>query len=591
MKSYLTGLLGSAVLVTSVSTLHAEEQSPVIVTATRTAQTADASLASVTVITEADIQRSQASSIQDLLQGYAGLDFRNNGGAGKTTSLIMRGTNSTHVLVMIDGIRVGSATSGTASFQDIPVSQIERIEIVRGPRSSLYGSEAIGGVIQIFTKKGHRSKATNLSAGMGSYGTESYSLGVEGSNDKHSYSIKAAKFKTEGFNAKQGTEPDDDGYKNDSVNLNYKLRFGQTSDLAVNILRAEGANKYDGTSVNQAEFVQQAAGLNLKVSPVNSWNMSLQASQSRDESDNYLNGIFKTRYNTRIQQTSWQNDFVLNTSNIFTLGADYRVDEVDSSVAYKEKSRDNSGAFLQHQWSGATNDIIIGLRYDDNEAYGTHTTQNIGWGYNLSETYRFTAAYGTAFSAPSFNQLYYPGYGVATLKPEESESYELGLRSKYSWGQWDIHAYRTNIENMIGGYPPANINQAEINGLELRLSGTLMGMQQQVDLSYTDPRDTATDKILARRSRKSLRYSLDSNTGNLAYGATIIGQGEQYDDAANTKKVSGYGLLNLRASYALGKEWSLRAKIDNALDKKYESIQDYNQAGMTVFASINYQGL
>lgn len=590
MKTTLTGLLGSAVLLTSVSTLHAEQQDAVIVTATRTAQTVDESLASVTVLTEADIQRSQATNLQELLQGYAGLQFTNNGGAGKTTSLFMRGTSSNHVLVMIDGIKTGSATSGTTSFQDIPVSQIERIEIVRGPRSSLYGSEAIGGVIQIFTKKGTSKTSVNAEAGYGSFNTRQVSAGFSGISGSSRYRIQASSIQTDGIDAKQDAETDKDGYSNDSINISFNTQFDHKTSLAVNFLHAESSSEYDGSFQNGSESVQEVAGATLKLFPTDNWNMIIQTGHSKDESDNFLDGTFSSRFNTKTQQSSLQNDFVLNTGNIFTIGLDYKKDEVDSTVPYDEKSRDNTGAFMQHQWSGASNDLIVGLRYDDNQAFGSHTTGNIGWGYKISDKYRLIASYGTGFSAPTFNQLYYPGFGVATLKAEESETYELGLKSRYAWGQWDIHAYRTVIDNMIGGFPPSNVDKAEINGIEFRLSGKLMDLNHQLNLTYTDPRDATTNKILRRRSRKAVRYDIDKLIGKFNFGASIIGQGEQYDDTDNTQRVSGYGLLNLRTSYALAKNWSLRAKIDNVFDKEYETIDGYNQPGINTFVSINYQG-
>ena len=591
MNTSLTGLLCSAVLLTSISNLYAAEQDAVIVTATRTAQTMDESLASVTVLTEADIQRSQANNLQDLLQSYAGMQFTNNGGPGKTTGLFMRGTSPTHVLIMIDGIKTGSATSGATAIQNIPVSQIERIEIVRGPRSSLYGSEAIGGVIQIFTKKGsHTTSQANIQAGYGTYNTSQLSAGFSGGNTSSRYNVQASSQKTDGIDVKNDGETDSDGYKNNSINANYDLNISETTNVAINMLHAEGSNDYDGSYTNESDFVQQAVGLTLDTSPTRNWKMLVRTGYSTDESDNFLNGAFKTRYNTKIQQTSLQNDFTIGTHNIFTLGVDYKKDEVASTTNYDEKSRDNTGVFMQHQWSGENNDLVLGVRSDDNQAFGTHTTGNIGWGYKISNKYRLTASYGTGFSAPSFNQLYYPGYGVATLKPEESETYELGIKSKYTWGQWDIHAYRTNIDNMIGGAPLSNVDKAEINGLELRLSGTLAGLQHQLNLSYTDPRDAMTDKILRRRSRQALRYDVDQTSGNINYGISLIAQGEQYEDEQNTKRVSGYGLLDLRASYVISKQLSLKAKINNVFDQSYETIDTYNQPGLNAFASINYQG-
>ena len=602
MKSYLTGLLGSAIFVTSVPVLHAEEQSPVIVTATRNAITVDDALASVTVLTESDIDQSQAQHLQDLLQGYAGLDFHSTGGAGKTTSLFMRGTSSSHVLVMIDGVKMGSATLGSSNvaFQDIPLSQIERIEIVRGPRSSLYGSEAIGGVIQIFTKKGHRNKATNLSAGIGNYGTESYSLGFQGNSEKTSYRLQAGLYETDGISAIQNNNPDKDGYTNKSLNASVSYRFNKQTDISWGLLRAEGKNEFDNsfapTDDYQSDFVQQASWLKLNLSPAQFWHMSLQAGQSRDESEEFANGApTNSVFNTHRDQASWQNNLSFGDHYLLTFGVDAQKDKVESTTDYTEKSRTNTGVFMQHQWTGSIIDFVLGAREDDNEAFGTHTTENIALGVSFLEQYRIYAAYGTAFKAPTFNQLYWPdtgfGGGNPNLKPEESETSEVGLQGKHGWGRWEFNVYQTEISNMISGWPPQNVDKAEITGTEFRLSGKILSLNHSLDLSYTDPRDKSSNKILRRRIRESLRYSIDNNNNPFKYGITYIKNGESYEDADNTNKVDGYGLVNLRARFDLDKEWSLRAKIDNAFDEEYESVDTYNTAGRTFFVSINYQGL
>ena len=261
-------------LVVLSSTTYAVEQDAVIVTATRTAQTVDDSLASVTVINAEQIEQQQAHDLLSLLTSVSGIDMTNNGGMGKTTSVFMRGTSTSHVLVMVDGIKVGSATNGNIAFQHIPVSQIERIEIVRGPRSSLYGSEAVGGVIQIFTKKGKKQKQANIELGYGSYGTKTFAAGLSGKVEKTSYSINANHLSTDGFNTKVGTETDDDGYDNNSVTLNVSHQINKTSSLALNLMQASGHTEYDG-SYNNSDYVQQTTGLQYSFAALANWNIKL----------------------------------------------------------------------------------------------------------------------------------------------------------------------------------------------------------------------------------------------------------------------------------------------------------------------------
>lgn len=588
MKCSNTLLLATLSTALSFPTI-AEEQSPIIVTATRTAQTVDDSLASVTVITAEQIAQKQVNDLRELLTSISGIDMTNNGGMGKATSMFMRGTSSSHVLIMIDGIKIGSATNGNIAFQHIPVNQIERIEIVRGPRSSLYGSEAIGGVIQIFTKKGKTQEQANLEVGYGSFATNKIAAGVSGKYGDTTYSINANHIKTNGFNAKDDTETDNDGYNNNSVTFNVSHQISKTSSLQLNSMRANGHTSFDGF-YNNNDYVQQTTGLQYTLAPLTNWNMKFSVSESRDESDNFSDLTFQTRYNTTRTNYSWQNDINIGTSHILTLGADYQNDKVNSTTAYNETSRDNTAAFIQHQWNGSNNDLQLALRNDNNEAFATHTTGNIAWGHDFSNTARLIASYGTAFKAPTFNDLYWPGAGNLNLKPEESKTAEIELRKIHSWGKASVSIYNTQIENLISGWPPTNVNKAEINGLEIRLNTKLAGWNTQAEISLLDPRDKDTNKILRRRSQQSLRLDIDKTSGKWSTGFSFIGQGYRFDDTANTNKINGYGIVNLRASYAVSKKLSVKWKIENLLDKEYETALNYNNPGVSGYISFVYQG-
>lgn len=580
-------------LATLAATLNlpviAEEQSPIIVTATRTAQTADDSLASVTVITEEQIAQQHVNDLRELLSSISGIDMTNSGGIGKKTSMFMRGTSSSHVLVMIDGVKIGSATSGDIAFQHIPVNQIERIEVVRGPRSSLYGSEAVGGVIQIFTKKGKKQEQANLEIGYGTYESNKIIAGVSGKVGNTSYSINANHLKTNGFDTKDDTETDNDGYDSNSVTFNVNHKISESSSLQLNSLRASGHTLFDGF-YNNNNYVQQITGLQYTAAPLTNWNMKFNVSESRDESDNFSGLTFQTRYNTTRTNYSWQNDLNIGTKQILTLGADYQNDEVESTTTYNETSRNNTAGFIQHQWNGSDNDLQVALRSDDNEAFGTHTTGNIAWGHDFSTTSRVITSYGTAFKAPTFNDLYWPGAGNLNLKPEESKTTEIELRKTHSWGKTSVSLYNTQIENLISGWPPTNVNKAEINGLEIRLNTKLAGWNTQAEISLLDPRDKDTNKILQRRSQQSLRLDMDKTSGDWSTGFSFIGQGYRYDDTDNLDKISGYGIINLRASYAFSKKTSVKWKIENLFDKKYQTVKGYNNAGISGFISVVYQG-
>ena len=584
----------AALLFPSVLPAETTVQEPIVVTATRTAQTADASLASVTVITREDIERTQAKSVAELLTGEAGIDSTINGGYGKTTSLYLRGTNSDHTLVLIDGIKVGSATLGTAPWQYLPLDQIERIEIVRGPRSSLYGSEAIGGVVQIFTRRPTKKSQGHAEAGYGTYGTSKLSAGISDADGNTSYNLTAGHFNTDGIDAKTssaGNEGDRDGYRNESVSARVIHRFSPGTEIEAHALHAQGFTEYDGTP-NQTAFNQDATGVRLRLTPLNNWQMKLDVGNSRDYTDNFRNGGFYSTINTNRYTAAWQNDVTVGKDQLLTLGLDYQDDRVGSTTNYAVKERNNKGAFVQHQGKFGAHDMLVALRQDDNEQFGAHDTGNLAWGYALAPTLRARLSYGTAFRAPSFNQLYWPtSYGNPNLQPEQSESYEAGLHGKQSWGGWDVRAYQTNIDNLIAtvSSTATNVSKARIKGLETDVSTLLGGWTTRLSLSLMDPRDTVTDKVLTRRAKRSLKLETDRTFGAWRFGGSLLVQGHRYDDTSNTTRLGGYGVLNLRAQYDLSKRWVVRANLDNVFDKAYQTVNTYNSPGRSLFVSLGYR--
>jgi vitamin B12 transporter len=600
----------AALLLLGFHSASATKLDPIIVTvtATRTAQTADETLSSVTIITRREIERRQAQSVQDLLRGVPGVSIANNGGPGKATSVFLRGTESDHVLVLIDGVKVGSATLGTTAFQDIPVEQIERIEIVRGPRSSLYGSEAIGGVIQIFTRKGGGTLKPFLSIGGGSYRTYNASAGLSGGGEHGWFSVSASGINTEGFNACTGkpspggagcftTEPDKDGYGNLSGSLRAGYRFDHGIVLDLHALRATGDTEFDGGFVNESESVQQIIGGALRFSPVDRWHIALTAGRSRDESDNFKDGAFKSRFDTERDTVSLQNDIVVATDHLLTVGADYQDDRLDGTTAYAVTSRDNTGLFSQYQGSFGVHDIQLSVRRDDSEQFGNRNTGGAAWGYALSEGLRLTASYGTAFRAPTFNELYFAGFGNPNLRPEESHSFEIGLSGKTTWGHWSLSVYETRLDDLIAfdasTFAPANIDQARIRGLEAVLGMQLGGWDLNTNLTLLDPENrsggTNDGNVLPRRARQSLRLDADRDFGRYRLGATLLAAGKRYDDLANTRRLGGYATLDVRAEYALAKDWRVQARVENLFDKDYETAAFFNQPGRSLYLTLRYQ--
>jgi vitamin B12 transporter len=613
-KSLLTPAVALLCGVSSISQAQAAEPARLndqLVTATRTVQTAQQSLAAVTVFDRAQIELSQATSVPELLKKVPGVSFANNGGPGKNTSLFMRGSESDHVLVLIDGIKIGSVSSGGAALQDLPLELIERIEVVRGPRSSLYGSEAVGGVIQIFTRKGNGTGAKPFfSAGVGTHDSYSGSAGITGGDGKGWYSLGLSGADTDGINVKSaatsGYEDDADGYRNLSAVLSAGYRFDNGLELDANLLQAKSHSDYDQVNRRRtsgfhanSDGENRVFGTRARFAPLEPWLVTLQVGRSEDKSDAFQDGDFYSRFDSRRDSASWQNDLSLADGHTLTLGVDYQHDEVNGTTAYAEDSRDNSGTFAQYLGEVGRHDWQLSLRHDDNQQFGQHDTGNIGYGYALSDELRATLSYGTAFKAPTFNELYYPGYGNPELDAETSRSLEIGLAGQHGWGHWSVNAFRTVIDDLIAYdssiRAPANVDAARIRGVELVLGSQLLGWDWNANYTLLEPENRSSGandgNELARRAKQLFNLELDRRLGDFSVGASLHAEGQRFDDLANTKELSGFATLDLRGEYRINPEWRLQTRVANLLDADYETAQGYNQPGQALYFTVRYQAL
>ena len=604
MKPRIFPALAIAGLV--VPTASSAALGPIIVTASRTEQARTQTLAPTTVIDRPEIEHSQSQRVVDLLAGRAGFDYSSNGGYGKATSLYLRGTEADHVLVLVDGVRVGSVTDGAAALQHLPLGQVERIEVVRGPRSSLYGSEAIGGVIQVFTRRGEPGLQGRASAGGGDHDSRRVSAGLSGGNGTTTFSIQGSRFRTDGIDARVANNPDEDGYSNKAVNLGVEHRFGDGAQASFRLLRAQGNTEYDGidpAADYDQDFLEQTATAELAFSPLQSWETTLRLAESRSETDDFTNGQPtadwfgnpSSRFHSRRIEASWQNDLAIAAGQLLTLGADLTRDRFDGDPDYAETERDNTGLFLQHQAELGRHRVTLGLRQDDNEAFGSHTTGHLNWGYRLGGGWRVTAGHGTAFKAPTFNDLYWPNSGNPELGPETSRTTEVGLLRERGATRWALHAYHTEVDDLINwvpgpaGWRPENVSAAEIEGLEASLSSRWAGWRYALSLTLTNPKDTEDDKWLTHRTRRSARLDLGRDWGRWRTDLTWLLQGPRYEDAANSEKLGGYGRVDVAVGYELAPHWDARARVDNLLDKDYRTAADYNTLGRTAFFEVRYR--
>lgn len=578
----------------------------IVVTPTRTAQTADESLASVSVVTRAQIEQRQSHTVEDALRGLPGLDFSNNGGRGRATQVFMRGTESDHVLVLVDGVKIGSATLGTSPFEHLPIGQIERIEVVRGPRSSLYGSEALGGVIQIFTRKGGGKLAPSFSVTGGSHETGEATVGLSGGGANSWFNLSASGTDTQGTNACSGilnragcfvNEPDDDAYRSVSGSARAGMRFENGAEVDAHYLRAESESFFDGGFVNESENMQQVLGASASFAPHEIWRASLAGGRSWDYSDNFLNGVKRGHFDSKRDTLSLQNDFTIAPRHVLTAGGDFQKDQVSSSTAYPVTSRDNYGVFGQYQAGLGRHDATLSLRRDDNEQFGGKTTGNVAYGYDFTDALRATAAYGTAFKAPTFNELYFPFFGDPSLRPETARSSEVGLSGDHPLGTWGINLFETRLNNLIAfdaaSRRATNVDDARIRGLELQAGALLAGWTTHVNLTLLDPenrsRGANRGNVLPRRAEESLRLDADREFGRFGIGASILAAGKRYDDLANAAELDRYVTVDLRSQYKVTEKWAIQGRAENLLDRDYETAAFFNQPGRSVFVTLAYQ--
>lgn len=582
----------------------ARDLDTVLVTANRSASTLGDTIAPAQVIDRAEIERTQPRDLPDLLRGRAGIEIANQGGPGKLTSIFMRGTESDHVLVLVDGIRIGTATAGIPAIQDIPVQQIERIEIVRGPRSSLYGSDAIGGVIQIFTRRNDGAPSSHARIGVGSQSLREASAGIGGRSGRGWFGVDAAVQRTDGIDACRGSgtlfqgcfvdEPDRDGYRNRSFNLRGGVELAEGLTLDGNVLHADAFNEFDGSIFggNEADIVQQVAGGTLVYAPSTDVRLTAQAGRAYDKSTTYFRDADTGtrsdvgRIDTRRDTASLQADMGLTGTQDLSLGFDWLSDNVESATDYALTSRTNFAVFSDYRARFGAHRLQAGVRHDDNKQFGGHTTGSLGWGIDLAHGLRVNASAGTSFKAPTFNDLYFPYSANPDLEPERAKTANLGVAQYADTWSWTLDVFESRIDDLIfldAAFVPQNIQQARIRGVELTASTTLVGWDVSTQLSHVDPRDRSDnanfDNLLARRARNSGRLDIDRAFGDVRIGTTVRGAGSRYDNAANTVRVAGYGTMDLRMAWAFHADWTLEARATNVFDKVYETVNWYTQPG------------
>lgn len=604
---------GALALIAAFPASAMDDAGDVVVTATRLPTRTNELLSDVSVISREEIdQAGNTSTVAELLARQPGIEMSRNGNIGSQTDIRIRGAASNQTVLLIDGVRVGSATSGAATWSRIPLSEIDRIEILRGPSSSLYGNDAIGGVVQIFTRRGDGPAQVVAEIGAGSQKTSSGSVGIAGSANGWRYSLNASLFKTDGFSnvsnpAASNFNPDRDGYDNQSASGSLSYALAKGHELGLNFLNSTGRNRYDSgysPAAARRDYESQSDVGSYSVYSKNAltsrWNSTLRYGYSDDDSTAYANSNMTSVFRTEQDQIAWQNDFKLPVGN--ALLAVERLTQRVSGTSNFSTSKRSIDSYLAG-WNGLLGDhrLQVNARRDENSQFGGKNTGNLAYGYQIDDAWRAHASYGTAYKAPTFNDLYYPltygYYGNPDLKPETARNAEAALSFERGKHHASATYYVNKVTDMIswsGRVTPVNIGNATLEGLSLSYTGQLADIDVGASIDWLDARDDATGKTLARRARERATLSIGKRIGAWEARGEMVAVGRRFDtdyDPAFPQRdvLGGYTLFNLYGSYALARDWSLFARADNIFDKKYEQAQDYATPGASIFVGLRYK--
>jgi vitamin B12 transporter len=584
---------------------RADQLDPVTVTATRSPSRVSDTIAEVTVIDRVDLQRATGLTPAQVLSRQPGVQWSANGGRGKASSVFIRGLEARNTLLLVDGVRLGSATVGAPSIESLPLALVDRIEVVRGPLSSLYGSDAVGGVIQVFSRRGLEGLKPDLSAAVGSNGFAQVTGGLAFGQGPFDGAVQFGHQRDDGFSATNPRarfgvhDPDRDGFRQNAGSLRLGWQLNPDWRVDALALGSDGETQYDdGPGVDsRARIASGVAAVALDGRVMPGWRTTLRLGRSTDTYDTLASAspftpLGATR--TEQRQLSWDNlvDTPAGTLLLLAERIEQRVERPVEAYTTSDRTIDAVAAGLTgeagpHTWQGA-------LRVDRNSQFGTQPTGSVGYAYALTPAWRLGAQYGTSFVAPSFNQLYFPGFGNPTLQPEEGRHAELSVR----WAS-GVHVLRAAwVDHRIRGYIPSgplpvNVPRTQIDGLALSWQARMGAVVAAASAEFLDPRNATEGspndgKLLPRRARNALRAQIDAPLGPVVVGATLIAFSERYEDPANTLRMPGFATVDLRADWALDAAWTVGLRLNNLADKAYETAYGYNQPGREAIVVLRW---
>ena len=597
----------------------------VVVTATRTPDRASTVISDFSVITREQIDQSGQSSLGELLQSQPGLQLSTNGGLGTPTAINIRGGGSQQSLVLIDGQRMSSSTTGTTALEQIPLNQIERVEILRGPASSLYGADAISGVIQIFTRKGEGTPRATVEAGAGSYRTSVGSLNYGGRRGDTRFNVNFGYTDSGSFSATNSSNafsynPDRDPYNNTNFSAQIAQRLNADHELGARLFSAKGKTHFDASNCDPTFFVCTNDFNNYQKQTLNStsiysrdrfasnWSSELRIGRSEDNLTSYYldpvaGSVNGQQYRTLQDQFTWQND-VMALGGKLLLAAERREERVDSNaVAFTVKERSTNSLIAGYKVSSVAHTLQMSARRDDNSQFGANNTGTLGYGYNFTRSWRASISAGTAYRAPTFNDMFWPVdfgsfyVGNPNLRPERSRNREAGLVYESDGQRVSLAAYRNQVSDLIAfgnATTPAffgtmiNVGTAVLKGVTTSYDGRFGNWNLRASYDTLSAKDADSGTYLVRRAREYGSGELRYGAGRWNTGVQLVASGPRWADTANTRQTHGFALFNVDVRYAISGDWSLVGRINNLLNQKYELVQGYNTPGSNLFFGVRY---
>ncbi|PNH98369.1 TonB-dependent receptor domain-containing protein [Vibrio diazotrophicus] len=600
-KSLLAVAVASLFSHTSFSyAQEATADETVVVTANRFETKVNETIAPVEVVTREEIDAIQAQSLTDVLRRLPSVQVVNQGGPGQGAELYIRGRASKNVLVMINGVRIGSATSGSADLTAIPLNGVERIEVLRGPRAAVYGSDAVSGVINIITTKDIHG-VNSVKAGVGSDGAYEAGASLSTLSDSGNwFSVSATHKAADGYDVKpliiSDPNADDDGYKSQYLLVDAGTEISSELILKANAYYQKQYVEFDGSGGDKTDSVLY----NLAVAgeyQKDYWESHLTLAANQDDAETYGQGSTPSTYATNRYVASWDNKYAVSQTLSFVGGAEWYLDKVDvTSADYTKTKRDNAAIYVGSYLNNGDFSAESNFRFDDNSAYGTFWTYQFGLGYQLTESLKAVGLYGTSFKAPTFNQLYYPYtcwgtycyQGNPELLPEETESSEIALEGTLDLFSWRVAGHYSEVDKLIS-LSNVNVDKAEIKGVEVSGQFDTGPLAHNLSYDYLDTKDKSTGNELVRRAKHSAKWNMTYLLDAWRFDVSYLYQGKRYDDAKNTKELDPYSLVDIATSYYFDSGVTLSGKIGNVFDEDYETALGYKTQDRNYYASIAYQ--